>query len=69
METLVDLATDYNVNIEEDIDRVDFYESRIDKLKEKINWYGKTIVMQWYNMSKSDRKTHENRIIEILNEG
>ncbi len=69
METLVDLATDYNVNIEEDIDRVDFYENRIDKLKEKINWYGKTIVMQWYNMSKSDRKTHENRIIEILNEG
>lgn len=69
METLVDLATDYSIDIEEDIDRVDFYESRIDTLKEKIGWYSKTIVMQWFNMNESDRKTHENRIIEILNDG
>ena len=69
METLVDLATDYSIDIEEDIDRVDFYESRIDTLKEKIGWYSKTIVMQWVNMNESDRKTHENRIIEILNDG
>ena len=40
METLVDLATDYSIDIEEDIDRVDFYESRIDVLKEKLMWYG-----------------------------
>ena len=69
METLVDLATDYSIDIEEDIDRVDFYESRIDTLKEKIGWYSKTIVMQWFNMNESDRKTHENRTIEILNDG
>ena len=69
METLVDLATDYNVDIEEDIDRVDFYESRIDVLKEKLDWYNKTIVMQWINMDDGAKIQHESRIIEILNKG
>ena len=69
METLVDLATDYAVDIEEDIDRIDFYESRIDVLKEKLEWYGKTIVMQWFNMDENARSRNEQRIIEILNGG
>ena len=69
METLVDLATDYNVDIEEDIDRVDFYESRIDVLKEKLKWYGKTLVMQWNNMDKNSKVQHEQKIIDILNKG
>ena len=69
METLVDLATDYAVDIEEDIDRVDFYESRIDVLKEKLEWYGKTLVMQWNNMNKNSRVQHEQKIIDILNKG
>ena len=69
METLVDLATDYNVDIEENIDRVDFYESRIDVLKEKLEWYGKTLVMQWNNMDKNSTVQHEQKIINILNKG
>ena len=69
METLVDLATDYAVNIEEDIDRIDFYESRIDVLKETLEWYGKTIVMQWFNMDENARGRNEQRIIDILNKG
>ena len=69
METLVDLATDYAVDIEEDIDRVDFYESRIDVLKEKLEWYGKTLVMQWANMNDNSKVQHEQKIIEILNKG
>ena len=69
METLVDLATDYSIDIEEDIDRVDFYESRIDVLKEKLKWYSKTLVMQWFEMNENSRVQHEQRIIEILNKG
>ncbi len=69
METLVDLATDYNVDIEEDIDRVDFYESRIDILKDKLKWYGKTLVMQWFNMNDNSKVQHEQKIIDILNKG
>ena len=66
METLVDLATDYSIDIEEDIDRVDFYESRIDVLKEKLKWYGKTLVMQWFEMNENSRVQHEQRIINTL---
>lgn len=69
METLVDLATDYAVDIEEDIDRVDFYESRIDILKDKLKWYGKTLVMQWFNMNDNSKVQYEKKIIDILNKG
>ena len=69
METLVDLATDYSVDIEEDIDRVDFYESRIDVLKEKLEWYAKTLVMQWFNMDKGAKIQFEQKIIDLLNKG
>ena len=69
METLVDLATDYSIDIEEDIDRVDFYESRIDLLKDKLKWYTTTLVMQWWNMNENSRVQHEQKIIEILNKG
>ena len=69
METLVDLATDYSINIEEDIDRVDFYESRIDLLKDKLKWYTTTLVMQWWNMNENSRVQHEQKIIDILNKG
>ena len=69
METLVDLATDYSIDIEEDIDRVDFYESRIDLLKDKLKWYTTTLVMQWWNMNENSRVQHEQKIIDILNKG
>ena len=69
METLVDLATDYSVDIEEDIDRIDFYESRIDVLKEKLKWYTKTLVMQWFNMDKGAKIQFEQKIIDLLNKG
>ena len=69
METLVDLATDYSVDIEEDIDRVDFYENRIELLKGKLKWYTKTLVMQWWNMNDNSRVQHEQKIIDILNKG
>ena len=69
METLVDLATDYSVDIEEDIDRIDFYESRIDVLKEKLEWYTKTLVMQWFNMDNGAKIKFEQKIIDLLNKG
>ena len=69
METLVDLATDYSVDIEEDIDSIDFYESRIDVLKEKLEWYAKTLVMQWFNMDKGAKIQFEQKIIDLLNKG
>ena len=59
VEKIIDLATDYGININEDIDSVDFYENRIEELKVKIEHFSKTVVMQWWNMNEADRKKYE----------
>ena len=66
VEKIIDLATDYGIDINEDIDSVDFYENRIEELRSKIDHYAKTVVMQWWNMSKSDRKKYEDTFIQVL---
>ena len=66
VEKIIDLATDYGIDINEDIDSVDFYENRIDKLKAKIEHFSKTVVMQWWNMNDADRKKYESTFIKVL---
>ena len=66
VEKIIDLATDYGIDINEDIDSVDFYENRIEELRSKIDHYAKTVVMQWWNMSESDRKKYEDTFIQVL---
>jgi hypothetical protein len=69
VEKIIDLATDYGIDINEDIDSVDFYETRIDELKGKLEHFSKTVVMQWWNMSESDRKKYESTFIKVLRDG
>ena len=69
VEKIIDLATDYGIDINEDIDSVDFYENRIDKLKDKIEHFSKTVVMQWWNMNDADRKKYESTFIKVLRDG
>ena len=69
VEKIIDLATDYGIDINEDIDSVDFYENRIDKLKAKIEHFSKTVVMQWWNMNEADRKKYESTFIKVLRDG
>ena len=69
VEKIIDLATDYGIDINEDIDSVDFYESRIDELKGKIQHFSKTVVMQWWNMNDADRKKYESTFIKVLRDG
>ena len=66
VEKIIDLATDYGIDINEDIDSVDFYENIIEELRSKLDHYAKTVVMQWWNMSKSDRKKYEDTFIQVL---
>ena len=66
VEKIIDLATDYGVDINEDIDSVDFYENRIEELKAKIEHFSKTVVMQWWNMNEADRKKYESTFIKVL---
>ena len=69
VEKIIDLATDYGIDINEDIDSVDFYENRIDELKGKIDPFSKTVVMQWWNMNEADRKKYESTFIKVLRDG
>ena len=69
VERIIDLATDYGIDINEDIDSVDFYENRIEELKGKIEHFGKTVVMQWWNMNEADRKKYESTFIKVLQDG
>ena len=69
VEKIIDLATDYGIDINEDIDSVDFYENRIEELKGKIEHFGKTVVMQWWNMNEADRKKYESTFIKVLQDG
>ena len=66
VEKIIDLATDYGIDINEDIDSVDFYENRIEELKGKIDHFSKTVVMQWWNMNDADRKKYESTFIKVL---
>ena len=66
VERIIDLATDYGIDINEDIDSVDFYENRIEELKAKIEHFSKTVVMQWWNMNEADRKKYESTFIKVL---
>ena len=66
VERIIDLATDYGIDINKDIDSVDFYENRIEELKGKIEHFSKTVVMQWWNMNEADRKKYEGTFIKVL---
>ena len=66
VEKIIDLATDYGIDINEDIDSVDFYENRIEELKGKIDHFSKTVVMQWWNMNDADRKKYETTFLHVL---
>ena len=66
VEKIIDLATDYGIDINEDIDSADFYENRIEELKSKIEHFSKTVVMQWWNMSEDDRKKYETTFLHVL---
>ena len=66
VEKIIDLATDYGIDINEDIDSVDFYVNRIEELKGKIEHFSKTVVMQWWNMNEANRKKYEDTFIKVL---
>ena len=66
MEAVKDLADEYEVDITIDIDEKEFLNTNIKKLKGKLQFYGKTLIMQWYNVDDSEREHFENVIMATL---
>ena len=66
MDAVIDLADEYDVDIAVDIDEEEFLTTNIKKLKDKLQFYGKTLIMQWYNVDDSEREHFENVIMITL---
>jgi len=67
MEAVIDLADEYDVDISVEIDEEEFFITNINKLKGKLQFYGKTLIMQWYNIDDdSARENFENFIMTSL---
>ena len=48
------------------VDEEEFFITSIKKLKSKLQFYGKTLIMQWYNVDDSEREHFENIIMITL---
>ena len=66
MDAVIDLAEEYEVDIAVEIDEEEFFITSIKKLKSKLQFYGRTLIMQWYNVDDSEREHFENIIMITL---
>ena len=66
MDAVIDLAEEYEVDIAVEIDEEEFFITSIKKLKSKLQFYGRTLIMQWYNVDDSEREHFENVIMTTL---
>ncbi len=63
---LKEVVDEYEVDIAVEIDEEEFLTTNIKKLKDKLQFYGKTLIMQWYNVDDSEREHFENIIMITL---
>lgn len=66
LDAVIDLADEYDVDISAEIDEEEFLSENIKKLKDKLQFYGKTLIMQWYNIDDSEREHFESVIMVTL---
>ena len=66
MDAVIDLADEYEVDIAVEIDEEEFLITNIKKLKSKLKFYGRTLIMQWYNVDDSEREHFEDVIMATL---
>ena len=66
MDSVVDLAHEYNVDISLEVDEEDFLLNGIMKFKDKIDYFNKTLIMQWYKIDEKERVNFENTIVTTL---
>ena len=63
IEEVLELADDYDVDVSEEIEEDDFYIAMIDTLNNKIKYYQKSLVMQWYTVDKGQKEVLEDFIM------
>ena len=66
MDTVIDLADEYDVDISVEVDEEEFLMQKIESLKNKLDYYNKTLIMQWYKIDENEKNNFENIIMTTL---
>ena len=66
MDVVIDLADEYDVDISIEVDEEEFLTGKIEKLKNKLDYYNKTLIMQWYKIDENEKNNFENIIMTTL---
>ena len=66
IDTMMDLADEYDIDIEVEVNQKDILLGKIERLKNKLDYYKKTLIMQWYTIDDSEKENFENVILNTL---
>ena len=66
MDTVIDLADEYDVDISVEVNEEEFLLQKIEKLKKRLDYYDRTLIMQWYKIDEKEKDNFENIILKTL---
>ena len=66
MDTVIDLADEYDVDISVEVNEEEFLLQKIERLKNKLDYFNRTLIMQWYKIDENEKNNFENIIMTTL---
>ena len=66
IDTMMDLADEYDIDIAIEVNQEDVLLGKIERLKNKLDYFRKTLIMQWYTIDDSEKENFENVIMNTL---
>ena len=66
MDVVIDLADEYDVDISVEVDEEEFLLQKIERLKNKLDYFNRTLIMQWYKIDENEKNNFENIILNTL---
>ena len=66
IDTMMDLADEYDIDIAVEVNQEDVLLGKIEGLKNKLDYYRKTLIMQWYTIDDTEKENFENVILNTL---
>ena len=66
MDVVIDLADEYDVDISVEVDEEEFLLQKIERLKNKLDYFNITLIMQWYKIDENEKNNFENIIMTTL---
>ena len=66
MDGVIDLADEYDVDISVEVDEEEFLLQKIERLKNKLDYFNRTLIMQWYKIDENEKNNFENIIMTTL---